>query len=65
VLFYLAFVKIFSLFRICDLKQRNAPFPGFPGYLEFLSLVEADMFRLVFNIAYKNIGSNFNVGLAM
>ena len=23
------------------------------------------MFRLVFNIAYKNIGSNFNVGLAM
>jgi len=47
------------------LKQRNAPFPGVPGYLEFLSLVEADMFRLVFNIAYKNIGSNFNVGLAM
>jgi hypothetical protein len=28
-------------------------------------LVEADMFRLVLNIAYKNIGSNFNVGLAM
>ena len=27
--------------------------------LQRLSLVEADMFRLVFTIAYKNVGSNF------
>ena len=42
------------------MKQKNAPFPGLTGYLEFLSLVEAHKFRLVFTIAYKNIRSNFN-----